>query len=72
MSEEFIQISTFLSPEQIAFLDEVAKEKGVRGRQAPLRWAIDHYRLFYLSQRSTYQIDRHVEQSDPAPESVNA
>jgi diketogulonate reductase-like aldo/keto reductase len=72
MSEEYIQITALLTQDQIAFLDEVARQKGVRGRQAPLRWAIEHYRIF-LSASSTYRSDRIVEQTADQPtEPINA
>lgn len=62
MSEEFITISALLTQEQIDFLDQVARDKGIRGRQVPLRWAIDAYRRLYSPDRSIFQIDRDAEQ----------
>lgn len=64
--EERIPITAFLTAEQIKFLDDVAQQRGVRGRQAPLRWAIDHYRAFLLGNTSTYRTDRDAEEPAPA------
>lgn len=71
MSDEYIQITALLTQDQIDFLDEVARGKGVRGRQAPLRWAIEHYRAFLLSSSSTYRSDRHADQ-DASTDPVTA
>lgn len=60
------QITAFLREDQIDFLDGEAENKGINSRQPIIRWAIDHYRDFLLSQRSTYQIDRPVDQPDQA------
>ena len=61
MSEEYIQISAFLSPEQIEALDRIAKRAGVRGRQVPLRWAVHEY---LLSKDSTYRTIHHEQDTE--------
>ena len=67
MSEEYIQISAFLRPDQIKALDELARIKGIHGRQPFLRWAVDAY---LLAETSTYRTQR---QDEPATtEAVNA
>jgi len=66
MSEEYIQISAFLRPDQIKALDELARSKGIHGRQPFLRWAVDAY---LLAETSTYRTQRQIEA--PPAESVN-
>ncbi len=58
MSEEYTQISAFLRPDQIRALDELARRKGIHGRQPLLRWAID---AFLLSETSTYRTQQQIE-----------
>jgi hypothetical protein len=67
MSEEYIQISAFLRPEQIKALDELARIKGIHGRQPFLRWAVD---AFLLAESSTYRTQPQIE-ATPA-ETANA
>ncbi len=66
MSNEYIQISAFLRPEQIEQLDELAHRKGIHGRQPLIRWAIDHYLAFLMSDGSTYRSDQHIDQTESA------
>jgi hypothetical protein len=66
MSNEYIQISAFLRPEQIEQLDEWARRKGIHGRQPLIRWAIDHYLAFLMSDGSTYRVEQYIDQSEPA------
>jgi len=66
MSEEYIQISAFLRPDQIKALDELARSKGIHSRQPLLRWALDAY---LLSETSTYRTQQH---SEPQPADVTA
>ena len=63
MSDEYTQISAFLRPDQIKKLDEWARRKGIHGRQPLLRWAVDHYIAFLMSDSSTYRIEQSGEQA---------
>lgn len=60
-SEQYIQISAFLRPDQIEALDRVARQKGIHGRQPLLRWAVDHYLAFLLTDASTCRTEQHAE-----------
>lgn len=61
-SDDYVQISAFLRPDQIEQLDKWAKHKGMHGRQTLLRWAVDHYLAFLLSQDSTYRVNQQDDQ----------
>lgn len=63
-SDEYIQISAFLRPDQIKELDRIARQKGIHGRQPLLRWAVDHYLAFLLADVSTYRSEQHVDRPD--------
>lgn len=65
-SNDYTQISAFLRPDQIEQLDEWARRKGIHGRQPLLRWAVDHYLTFLLSEGSTCRSDPQDEQPDIA------
>lgn len=58
MSEEYTQISAFLRPDQIRALDDLARSKGIHGRQPLLRWAVDAY---LLAETSIYRTQQHIE-----------
>lgn len=58
----YITITALLTQEHIDFLDQLARQHGIRGRQVPLRWAIDHYRAFLLSENSKSRINQRTEE----------
>lgn len=64
-SNDYVQISAFLRPDQIEQLDEWARRKGIHGRQPLLRWAVDHYLAFLLSESSTYRTEQQIDQPEP-------
>lgn len=59
--EEYIMISALLRPEQIEGLDRWAKDRGVRGRQVPIRMAVDLF-LSKSSLCSTIELVQQEEQ----------
>lgn len=64
------KIAISLRSSDLSFIDGIAKDKAV-GRSAVIRWALDAYRAFLLSQSSTYRIlpnddDPHAVVSEPA------
>ena len=61
-SNDYVQISAFLRQDQIDQLDEWAKRKGIHGRQPLLRWAVDYYLAFLLSESSSYRSEQQIEQ----------
>lgn len=61
-SNDYVQISAFLRPDQIEQLDEWARRKGIHGRQPLLRWAVDHYLAFLLSECSICRTEQQIEQ----------
>lgn len=66
-SNDYVQISAFLRPDQIEQLDEWARRKGIHGRQTLLRWAVDHYLAFLMSESSTYRSEQQIEQPADVP-----
>lgn len=64
--QEYVQISAFLRQDQIDALDALARRKGIHGRQPLLRWAVDYYLAFLLSESSTYRSEPQGEQQAEA------
>lgn len=62
-SDDYVQISAFLRRDQIKELDELARRKGIHGRQPLIRWAID---AFLLSESSAYRSEPQGEQTAEA------